>query len=141
MDQRFTVYLQLSICGLSMARPRSLLISIFFLGYTGDGDALLSPSPSTGRKASERRGDPFSPIRKVRNNGVSEFTPHQLCCGMQLCMFANLLMGQNWDRSTSSIDSRVIKVHVQTIRMLPLDCSVCSICTVLCGNSSFSRCS
>ena len=46
MDWRFTVYLQLSICGLSMARPPSLLI--FFLGDTGDGDAVLSPSPSTG---------------------------------------------------------------------------------------------
>ena len=45
MDGRFTVYLQLSICGLSMARPPSLLICIFFLGDTGDGDALLSPSP------------------------------------------------------------------------------------------------
>ena len=40
--------LQLSICGLSMARPPGLLICIFFLGDTGDGDALLSPSPSTG---------------------------------------------------------------------------------------------
>ena len=48
MDWRFTVYLQLSICGLCMARPPSLLICIFFLGDTGDGDALLSPSPSTG---------------------------------------------------------------------------------------------
>ena len=48
MDWRFTVYLQLSICGLSMARPPNLLICIFFLGDTGDGDALLSPSPSSG---------------------------------------------------------------------------------------------
>ena len=48
MDWRFTVYLQLSICGLSMVRPPSLLICIFFLGDAGDGDALLSPSPSTG---------------------------------------------------------------------------------------------
>ena len=34
MDWRFTVYLQLSIRGLSMARPPSLLICIFFLGDT-----------------------------------------------------------------------------------------------------------
>ena len=61
MSWRFTVYLQLSICGLSMARPPSLLICIFFLGDTGDGDALLSPSPSIGRRTSERRGDPFPP--------------------------------------------------------------------------------
>ena len=76
MGWRFTVYLQLSICGLSMARPPSLLICIFFLGDTGDGDALLSPSPSIGRRASERRGDPFPPrkyFRKVREDGAS---PH-----------------------------------------------------------------
>ena len=49
MDWRFPVYLQLGICGLSMARPPSLLICIsVFLGDTGDGDTLLSPSPSTG---------------------------------------------------------------------------------------------
>ena len=65
------VYLQLSICGLSMARPLSLLICIFFLGDTGDGDVLLSPSPSTGGYWSQliQHHDQLDSGRKAKARG------------------------------------------------------------------------
>ena len=71
MDYRFTVYLQLSICGLSVARPLSLLICIFFLGDTGDGDALLSPSPSTNGYWSQliQHHDQLDSGRKAKARG------------------------------------------------------------------------
>ena len=50
MAWRIAVYLQLSICVLSTVRPPSSLICICFLGDTGDGDTILSPSPSTGKE-------------------------------------------------------------------------------------------
>ena len=81
------MYLQLSVCGLSMARPPSLLICIFFLGDTDGGDALLSPSPSTASKQRGHGSFPSKENRKVRRDGVS---PHRAICrvGVQLCTLA-----------------------------------------------------